>query len=118
VVVAAPRLDIAGELLAVAQAMGRCAVALDHPGVDALPSVGALTWLCPPDDPDALARAMRDAVDLPEEERLQLAPDGMASARMHYDRAFSCAAVLHAYAQVLGRAGSRPPAPDEAPTDA
>jgi glycosyltransferase involved in cell wall biosynthesis len=106
-VVASPRLDMAGEALAVAQAMGRPAVALEHPGVDALPSVGALTWLSPPDDPAALADALREALDLPEEERLALAPAGMESVRENYDRSFSCNAVLETYGWLLGRGGAR-----------
>jgi glycosyltransferase involved in cell wall biosynthesis len=101
--VTSPRLELADEALAVAQAMGRPVVALDHHGVAGLPSVGSLTWLSPPDSAAALAQALRAALDLPDEERMGLAPAGIEGVRAYADRAAACHAVLEVYGLVLAR---------------
>ena len=98
-----------GRVTAEAQAMGRPVVATSHGGTMETVVPGETGWMVPPGDPDSLARALDQALDLNAVGRDFLA----RRARNHILRNFSlqgmCASTLDVYRGLLNLPLSNPP---------
>lgn len=92
-----------GRVAAEAQAMGRPVIASDHGGSRETVIAGETGWLVPPDDADALARALRAALAMTGDERETVARRAMAHVRAKFTKPQMCAQTLALYAEVLGR---------------
>ena len=100
-----------GSVVAEAQAMGRPVVAPDHGGAQDIVISGETGWLVPPNDPDALARAINDALALTPAEREALSQRAIQHVRTHFTRERMCAETLAVYHEVLAeRAAGTPSA--------
>ncbi len=90
-----------GRVAVEAQAMGRPVIASNHGGARETILAGETGWLVPPDDPQALAEAIRKAIALSGGDRQTMA----MVARAHVERHFSVermrAATLDVYRGVL-----------------
>jgi glycosyltransferase involved in cell wall biosynthesis len=105
-VVVYPRAEGTGfaRVVAEAQAMGRPVVAYDSPLLREQTVESRMTWLVPPDNSDALAQAIGEALDLPPAERKALAPEASDIARRRYNRATSAAAMIELFLGLLTQA--------------
>jgi glycosyltransferase involved in cell wall biosynthesis len=83
------------------QAMGRPVIASAHGGTLETVLDGVTGWLAPPDDPEAWARAMAQAIDIGAGRRTEMGHTGMNRARQLYRVDVMCAATLAAYERVL-----------------
>lgn len=90
-----------GRVMVEAQAMGRPVIASDHGGSCETVIHGKTGWLVPPNDPDALARAIDSVLSLNAEERHALANRQMQHARTHFSKEMMCARTLGVYEDVL-----------------
>ena len=88
-------------VVAEAQAMGRPVVAYDSSLLREQTGESRMTWLVPPQDREALAQAIGEAVDLAAAERQALAPEASAIARRRYNRATSAAAMIEVFIDLL-----------------
>jgi glycosyltransferase involved in cell wall biosynthesis len=96
-----------GQVLVEAMACARPVVAVDAHGPAEVVADGETGWLVPPDDRDALADALVEAVDRPQERRRR----GAAAARAAAERfAWPALArrVAEVYAEVVGAGAARP----------
>jgi glycosyltransferase involved in cell wall biosynthesis len=83
------------------QAMGRPVVATDHGGARETIVAGSTGWLVSPRDPDALAAAVAEALDLTGEEREQLGQRAMAHVAANFTREKMCARTIDVYEELL-----------------
>jgi glycosyltransferase involved in cell wall biosynthesis len=90
-----------GRVVAEAQAMGRLVVATDHGGAKECVIVGETGWLAPPDDPDALAEAIRKALALAPDARRAIAERAQAHIAENFSKEAMCAKTLAVYDEVL-----------------
>jgi glycosyltransferase involved in cell wall biosynthesis len=93
-----------GRVMVEAQAMGRPVVAADHGASRELVVPGETGWLVTPNDPDALAAALREALALDAAGRDRLARRGIARARELFTKQRMCAATLGVYRELLEEA--------------
>ena len=102
-VVVYARADATGfaRVVAEAQAMGRPVVAYDSPLLREQTGESRMTWLVPPQDREALAQAIGEALDLTAAERQALAPEASAIARRRYNRATAAAAMIEVFLDLL-----------------
>ena len=96
-----------GRVSVEAQAMGRPVIATDHGGSRETIIPDVTGWLIPPGDPQALATALTDALDLSFEARLRLAEVATQHARANFDQQTMCESTLAVYEEALGRRGSQ-----------
>ncbi|MEX2454502.1 MAG: glycosyltransferase family 4 protein [Rhodospirillaceae bacterium] len=96
-----------GRVAAEAQAMGRPVIATDHGGARETVIAGETGWLVPPGDADALARALRAALTMSNEDRDAVARRAIAHIRKNFTRAEMCRATLAVYDELLDAAGRR-----------
>ncbi len=90
-----------GRVMIEAQAMGRPIVATDHGGARESVLPGETGFLVTPNDPDALAAGIRQALSLTSEERATLSAKAIAHARAHYMTRDMCLRTLSVYEEVL-----------------
>ena len=90
-----------GRVAVEAQAMGVPVVATDHGGARETVDAGSTGWLIPPNDPQALAEAMSEALDLDEEARSRLAAVARARAVRLFGRPTMCARTLDVYRELI-----------------
>lgn len=91
-----------GRIIAEAQAMGRPVIVSDLGAVKETVINGETGLVVPPGDPDALAQAIRAALDLDPLQRQAVGLDGMRHVRSHFTKTGMCAATLEVYAELLG----------------
>lgn len=91
-----------GRVIAEAQAMGRPVIVSDLGAVKETVINGETGLVVPPNDPDALAGAIRAALDLDPLQRQAVGLDGMRHVRARFTKAGMCAATLAVYAELLG----------------
>lgn len=84
-----------------AQAMGRCIIATDHGGAQETIVRGETGWLIPPNDPDALAKALKEALALDASQRAILAARAMAHIAQNFTRDSMSDLTLNVYAELL-----------------
>ncbi len=96
-----------GRVSVEAQAMGRPVIATDHGGSRETIIPDVTGWLVPPGDPQALATALTDALDLTVDARLRLAEVATEHARANFDQQTMCESTLAVYEEALGRRGSQ-----------
>ncbi len=84
-----------------AQAMGRPIIATDHGGAQETIVRGETGWLIPPNDSDALAKALREALALDASQRGILAARAMTHIAQHFTREHMMAQTLDVYAELL-----------------
>jgi len=90
-----------GRIIAEAQAMGRPVIVSDLGAVKETVINGETGLVVPPNDPDALAGAIRAALDLDPLQRQAVGLDGMRHVRENFTKAGMCAATLSVYAELL-----------------
>lgn len=84
------------------QAMGRPVIATDHGGAQETIVRGETGWLIPPNDSDALCRAIREALSLDPTQRAILATRAMAHIAAFFTREKMADDTLNVYAELLG----------------
>ncbi len=100
-----------GRIAVEAQAMGRPVIASDHGGARETVLAGVTGWLTRPGDPDALARALADALATPPERLAAMAAAGIDHVRRSFTTSRMCARTLAVYAEVLGAGPAGTPTP-------
>ncbi len=88
------------------QAMGRPVIATDHGGARETIIRGDTGWLIPPDDPDALARSIHEALSLEPTQRAILATRAMAHIARNFTKDQMVEKTLDVYAELLQGATS------------
>ncbi|GAB4518578.1 MAG: glycosyltransferase family 4 protein [Amphiplicatus sp.] len=110
-VVLAPSLrpEAFGRVAVEAGAMARPVIAADHGGARETVLDGETGVLVPPDDPEALADAIREIAAMPAPARAAMGARARARVAENFSTAAMCAATLDAYrALVARRAATRP----------
>ncbi|MSO71401.1 MAG: glycosyltransferase [Alphaproteobacteria bacterium] len=100
VVSASVRPESFGRTVSEAQAMGRPVVVSDHGGAREQILPGQTGWAYPPQDPNALATALAQALALNGEARLRLAAIAREHVRMNYDVARMVALTCAVYEEL------------------
>lgn len=90
-----------GRVAIEAQAMGRPIVATDHGGSTETVRPGETGWLVRPDDPDALAAGIAEALALAPDSRAKLARTAIAHVRADYTTDLMKSRVLAVYRELL-----------------
>ena len=90
-----------GRVVVEAQAMGRPVIATDHGGSCETIVHGKTGCLVPPRDPDALAQALVDFLDLEAQERHAMAVRQVAHVHAHFSKEMMCASTLSVYQDIL-----------------
>lgn len=90
-----------GRVIAEAQAMGRPVIVSNLGAVQETVINGETGLVVPPNDPEALAGAIRAALDLDPLQRQAVGLDGMRHVRANFTKAGMCAATLAVYAELL-----------------
>ena len=90
-----------GRVAVEAQAMGRRVIASAHGGARETVRDGETGWLVPPDDPGALADAIRAALGASEDERERMACAGRDHVRRLFSLEGMCRATLDVYRELL-----------------
>ena len=88
-----------------AQALGRPLVASDYPCARELVEGSSMAWLVPPNDAQALAWAIRDALALPSEERQARTTQVIENLQRRSDRDWMRHRVLSMYWDISGKFG-------------
>jgi glycosyltransferase involved in cell wall biosynthesis len=89
-----------------AQALGRPLVVSDFPCARELVEGSSMAWLVPPNDAQALAWAIRDALALPSEERQARTSQVVENLQRRYDRDWMRHRVLGMYWDLSGKPGA------------
>lgn len=90
-----------GRVIAEAQAMGRPVIVSNLGAVQETVINGETGLVVPPNDPEALAGAIRAALELDPLQRQAVGLDGMRHVRANFTKAGMCAATLAVYAELL-----------------
>ncbi len=90
-----------GRVIVEAQAMGRPIIAADHGASRELVLPDETGWLVPPNDPGALAAALKKALALNVEQREDLAARAIRRVREQFTKQAMCSATLDVYREVL-----------------
>ena len=90
-----------GRIVIEAQALGRPVIATDHGGPRETVIEGETGWRIPPGDPQALAEAIRHALDMTPEARQKMAERGIKNARENFTKDLMCSRTLEVYNEVL-----------------
>ena len=83
------------------QVMGRPVLAADHGAARETVIPGETGWLVAPGDPEAWARALKDAIDTSPARRAKMGLAGQARSRQLYSVDAMCEATLEVYRRVL-----------------
>lgn len=83
------------------QAMGRPVIATDHGGAQETIVRGETGWLIPPNDSEALCRAIREALSLDPTQRAILATRAMAHIAQNFTKEKMADETLNVYAELL-----------------
>lgn len=102
VVVASIVPEAFGRVIVEAQAMGRPLVVSDVGAIKETVEAGKTAWVVPPGDPEALAGALRVALELSEEQRRDQAVRAREFVTTRFTRERMCAATLDVYAELVG----------------
>jgi glycosyltransferase involved in cell wall biosynthesis len=89
-----------------AQALGRPLVVSDYPCARELVEGSSMAWLVPPNDAQALAWAIRDALALPSEERQARTTQVIENLQRRSDRDWMRRRVLGMYWDLSGKSGT------------
>lgn len=92
-----------GRVAAEAQAMGRPVIATDHGGAKETVLPGKTGLLVPPNDPDALAEALKWALHLTEKERHSLAQEGIKHVTTHFSKKMMGVKTIAVYEETLAK---------------
>tara|TARA_B100000686_G_scaffold339262_1_gene413023 strand:- start:453 stop:1649 length:1197 start_codon:yes stop_codon:yes gene_type:complete len=90
-----------GRVAVEGQAMGRLVIATEHGGARETVIARQTGWLVPPDDPDALAAALDEALSVSPELRSRIGQAARAHAVGNFTVAQMCARTLAVYREVL-----------------
>lgn len=90
-----------GRIPVEAQAMGRPIIATNHGGAMETVLHGQTGWLVEPDDPQALVKALEEALALDANQRVTLATRAMAHAGTNFSRAQMVDQTMNVYAELL-----------------
>jgi glycosyltransferase involved in cell wall biosynthesis len=90
-----------GRVIVEAQAMGRPIVAADHGASAELVVPGQGGWLTEPGNPDALAKALSEALALTGEQRGEMARRAIRRVHQHFSKEAMAAATLNVYRELL-----------------
>ncbi len=91
-----------GRVVIEAQAMARVVVGSDHGGAAETIEHGMTGFKVPPDDAEALARALDAALDMSEADRAAMGAAARAAVSARYTVAAMQAATIDVYREVLG----------------
>jgi glycosyltransferase involved in cell wall biosynthesis len=92
-----------GRIIAEAQAMGRPVIVTNLGAVKETVIDGTTGLVVPPNDPEAMAKAIRAALDLDPLQRQAVGNDGMRHVRENFTKAGMCHATLSVYAELLAK---------------
>lgn len=92
-----------GRVAVEAQAMGRAVIATDHGAARETIRRGETGWLVPPNDTEALAASIEEALQLTQSQRAVLATRAMAHVAQNFTQEAMCDQTLDVYAEVLGK---------------
>ncbi len=90
-----------GRVVAEAQAMGRPVIAPNHGAAPEILKPGATGWLVRPNDPQALAEALRSALAMTEADRAAVAEEGMDHVRRLFSKQAMTERTLYVYKELL-----------------
>lgn len=90
-----------GRIPVEAQAMGRPIIATDHGGAQETIVRGETGWLVKPNDVDAMAEALRQALSLDADQRASLGHRAMMHVAATFTREHMCAQTLSVYSELL-----------------
>lgn len=99
------------------QAMGRPVIATDHGGAQETIKRGETGWLIPPNDAQALATAIEEALSLTAHQRAVLATRAMAHIAENFTREKMAFETLNVYAELLEAKNAGLALPDTGPDD-
>lgn len=92
-----------GRVSAEAMAMGRPVVATAHGGSLEIVEDGRTGWLVPPNDEQAMARAIAAALSLPEEKRQAIGECGRQRVLAHFTTETMCRQTLEVYTRLVAK---------------
>ncbi|WP_029012352.1 glycosyltransferase family 4 protein [Niveispirillum irakense] len=92
-----------GRIIAEAQAMGRPVIVSNLGAVKETVIDGTTGLVVPPNDPDALAKAIQVVLDLDPLQRQAVGMDGMQHVRANFTKAGMCHATLSVYVELLAK---------------
>lgn len=92
-----------GRVPAETQAMGRPIIATDHGGAQETVLRGETGWLIPPNDADALARAIDEALSLNASQRAILGTHAMAHVAANFTREVMARKTIEVYNELIDR---------------
>lgn len=92
-----------GRVMAEGGAMGKPVIATSIGAAPEIVVPGETGWLVQPDDADALAHALKEALSLSEEQRATMREAATARVRERFSVEAMCAKTLAVYADLLGR---------------
>lgn len=84
-----------------AQAMGRPIIGTNHGGAMETIIPEQTGWLVEPSDPQALAKALKEALNLTDEDRARLSFNAMENVKQNFTKEKMCDATLHVYGELL-----------------
>jgi glycosyltransferase involved in cell wall biosynthesis len=90
-----------GRVIVEAQAMGRPVIVTNHGAVRETVIAGETAWAVPPNDADALAEALADALGLDAEQRAILGERAMNYVNARFTRDRMCSDTLAVYNELL-----------------
>ena len=90
-----------GRVIVEAQAMGRPVIVTNHGAVRETVIAGETAWAVPPNDADALAEALADALGLDADQRAILGERAMAYVNARFTRDRMCSDTLAVYDELL-----------------
>lgn len=92
-----------GRIIAEAQAMGRPVIVSNLGAVKETVIDGTTGLVVPPNDPEALAKAIQVVLDLDPLQRQAVGMDGMQHVRANFTKAGMCRATLSVYVELLAK---------------
>lgn len=90
-----------GRLMAEAQAMGKPIIASHHGAATEIIETDRTGWLIPPNDPQALAKAFDDWLDLPQEQLDAMGKQGRTRMEASYSKEFMISKTLDVYKELF-----------------
>jgi glycosyltransferase involved in cell wall biosynthesis len=90
-----------GRVIVEAQAMGKPVIVSDTGAVKETVAAGETGWVVPVDDPDALAAALNQALDLTHEQLEIVGEHARAFVAQHFTKERMCADTLSVYAELM-----------------
>lgn len=90
-----------GRVMAEAGALGVPVIATDHGAASEIVLPGETGWLVGPNDPDALARALREALSLDTAARERLSRRAKQHVRRNFTKDLMCARTLQVYNELI-----------------